>query len=241
MPMIPPPIMSMLKIQVNHVISDSILDSVESVSNMPNTLSSTPINIKEKATYDISNNNVQEKSNTALLKGNNLQKLDLIQNTTVSFAKMVDTINVTAYGLSPKGFGTTMSETNAKKTYWYNDTDRLMFKSSKDCKIFENNGVRNYNGNVNDDEKVRKYVEEMSNNKANWTILLLEFGKAIWRLITKIFIFIYEVIQPILDSAVKAILLLVKILEEVFEWVSAQFQTTITVGSAFSQTSITTF
>ena len=244
MPMIPPPVMSALKIQVKHIVMDANRKSAWNTTMIPTKLTAAPLKLKKNATDQITGEDgIDAKSRKALENSNNVQKLDLVQNGNVKFARMIDQLNVTAYNAGgAKGFNSLMYETESPskvKNYWYNDSERTQFKTVNDCKVFENSGVRNFNGNPDDDAEVKKYVNDMTNNKASWSTLLLEYSKALGRLITKILIFISKTVQK-LKLAIRASLTLLTIMEESFDWTSSAFQTVLTVGGPVSQVSVIT-
>jgi len=247
MPMIPPPVMSVLKIQINHTIMDSSRKVAWTVSSIPGNLTNAPLILKRDAVEQINGTDTDDglnvKTQKALEDSNNAQKLDMIHNGNVEFARMVDRMNTTAYTTGGiNGFNSISFNSDAigsKPNYWFEESDRNRFRNINDCKIFENNGVRQYSGNPDDDVEVKKYVDDMSNNKANWSTLLVEYSKAIGRLITKILIFIGTTILQT-KVAIRAALTLLKIMEEVFEYTSSVFQTVVTVGGPTAQTSVIT-
>jgi len=244
MPMIPPPIMSALKIQVNHIIMDSSRKTSWTIAALPNKLTEAPLTLKKDAIEKVNGDDgINKKMGDAMVNATNAQKLKLVQEGNVAFANMVDKINTTAFSAGGvNGFQSLVFETEQSpkiEQFWFSAQDRDNFKTVENCKVFRKKGVRKFNGSVEDDEQVNRYVSDIVDNKATWSILLVEYTKAIERLIKKILIFINTTIQQT-KLAVRAVLTLLKIMEESFEYTSSVFQTVVTVGGPVSQVSVIT-
>lgn len=260
MPKIPPPIMSLLKIQLIHLIKDKHQDLafklalvmlvIEKAPEVIEAISKTTIEGDDKDPKKENDPNrtpsLSRKIKKALATASNAGKIALVDGTLVGLAKLVDTMNEAAYNLVEPGFQLMQInkgkiKVNGKEVdadqYWFSESDREI-KSIDQAKYFKSSGVEFYSGNLSDTKSVNAHCNKML-QLANPLDILIQIGMAIWRIITKIRIFISRLYDLTIKLAVRISKTAMQVGQDSAEWISSFFQTTASVGVGAS-VSVTT-